>query len=87
MEFTPDILSMMFPMMSLHDSQSLSNISHTANAEFKAFLRQRLYTRENVRLLRHVFKGWMLAPTKPPKVIVNSWRKRIMDPEQPILLF
>jgi len=87
MDFTPDVLSLVYPNMSIHASYCLSRLSHPANAEFKSFLRQRGYTQTNVHLLRRMFKEWILAQTKQPKVIVNSWRKRIMDPEQPILLF
>ena len=88
MSFTSDIFFNVYPLLSLKDSSSLSQVTKGAHSEYTSYLKRRGYTPTILLHMCQIFKEWK-AIVKPPKRITcnNSWIKSPKDPERPILLF
>ena len=87
MDLTADLLDGVFSHLSLQDSYRLSQVTKASALGFKGYLKQRGYTRTQVARMRRAWTAWVSLPKHSPKQIINSWTKRPMDPEAPILLF
>jgi len=87
MDLTPDLLAGVFSHLSLQDSYRLSQVTQATALGFQDHLRQRGYTRAQVARMRRAWTAWVSLRKPPIKPIINSWTKRPMDPEAPILLF
>jgi hypothetical protein len=88
MDLSPDILFIVYPLLSLRDASSLSQINKTANREYKLYLKNKRYTPTNVRCMKLIFRGWKIKiPHRKRLKYNNSWIKSPKDPERPILLF
>ena len=88
MSLTSDILFNVYPLLSLKDSSSLSQVTKDAYSEYQSYLKHKRYTPTILIHMCQIFKGWKTI-VKPVKRITcnNSWIKSPKDPERPILLF
>ena len=87
MDLTADLVDGVFSHLSLQESYRLSQVNQVSKRGFKAYLRQRGYTRTQVTRMRRAWTSWLSLLKSPIKPIINSWTKRPKDPEAPILLF
>ena len=88
MSFTSDIFFNVYPLLSLKDSSSLSQVTKDAHTEYQLYVKRKGYTPTILIDMWQVFKEWKTI-VKPVKRITcnNSWIKSPKDPERPILLF